>query len=141
MEKLVEVLPSETVILLGFGPNTPSEYEARVDRHAFWPPVNYHFVEVLTKEPLRMRLRAGKKTRLEPCATWIPRLDKGAISLNDAYTVISEDLEPHRRAHTGNVFTVGYYKRGDGWRTLDELRKEWEVKYEDELEKTAQAPR
>ena len=63
---------------------------------------------------------------LKSCKISIPFLKKEAISLNHAYSILSEAFEKSRRAHSGNVFNKIYYKRNDRWNPLDILRKTFE---------------
>lgn len=86
------------------------------------------FVEVELKTPLKMMFRGTKQPSLFDCGCYIPALDKAAISLNHAYTLISTDFEPYRRSHTGNVFEKIFFRsnlenRTQGqWIKLDNLR-------------------
>lgn len=46
-----------------------------------------------------------------------------AISLNHAFTILSEIYEPWRKSHTGNVYTRTFYRESDGlWHPLELLR-------------------
>ncbi len=62
--------------------------------------------------------------------------DDPVISLNHAFTVLSEKFEPWRKAHTGSVYERFYYQENDGlWYALSLLRdagaaeKEQEIAY------------
>lgn len=47
-----------------------------------------------------------------------------AISLNHAFTLLSERYEKHRLSHTGNVYERFFYLDSDGnWYPLDDLRQ------------------
>lgn len=47
-----------------------------------------------------------------------------AISLNHAFTLLSETYEPWRMSHTGNVYTRFFYQESDGlWYPLELLRQ------------------
>ncbi len=47
-----------------------------------------------------------------------------AISLNHAFTQLSERYETHRLSHTGNVYERIFYQESDGrWYPLDDLRQ------------------
>lgn len=49
--------------------------------------------------------------------------DEAAISLNHAFTLLSEVFEPWRKAHTGNVYQRYLYKeKNDRWYPLELLR-------------------
>ena len=58
------------------------------------------------------------------CPIDIPFLNKKAVSVNQAYTIISTEFEKYRRSHTGNVFNKVYYKdeNTNTWSKLDNLR-------------------
>lgn len=46
-----------------------------------------------------------------------------AISLNHAYTLLSEKYETHRKSHTGNVYSRIFYQDSDEmWHPLSDLR-------------------
>ncbi len=47
-----------------------------------------------------------------------------AVSLNHAFTLLSERYEKHRLSHTGNVYERIFYQEADGrWYPLDDLRQ------------------
>ena len=47
-----------------------------------------------------------------------------AVSLNHAFTMLSERYETHRLSHTGNVYERIFYQDRDGhWYPLDDLRR------------------
>lgn len=47
-----------------------------------------------------------------------------AVSLNHAFTLLSERYETHRLSHTGNVYERFFYLESDGqWYPLDDLRQ------------------
>lgn len=86
------------------------------------------FVQVVLKEPLRLELRGTKHGRLLPVRCAIPALEgKEAISLNHAYRLISEEFEPKRISHAGNVFHKMVYLDHQGcFSSLDQLRAKFE---------------
>lgn len=50
--------------------------------------------------------------------------DKKLLSLNHAFTILSEVYEIHRAAHTGNIYETVFYKGSDDrWYPLGHLRK------------------
>ena len=52
-------------------------------------------------------------------------------SLNHAYTVLSELIEPQRSSHTGNVYTYVFYEESDGkWYPLRNLREKKHQKHQ-----------
>jgi hypothetical protein len=73
-------------------------------------------VEIVLQEDLKLLLRGSKKARLEPCKCKIPILSDDkieAMSINQAYTLISQKVEPSRHSHSGNVFNKIYYLEND----------------------------
>ncbi len=89
-------------------------------------------VEIALTEPLKLRLRGTKKGELYDCGCTIKALDnRGATSINQAYTLISQIYETHRRSHSGNVFEKVYcWDEKAGWQKLGDLRDALEAKYE-----------
>lgn len=80
---------------------------------------------IILEEPLRISFQRKKEGQLLPCKCTVPSLPNARkpSSVNEAYTVISEKFEPHRRSHTGNVFNCVYYQPSPGrWQPLGELR-------------------
>ncbi len=69
-------------------------------------------------------LRETKNSALLPCKCWIPSLNQDAKSINHAYTLISQEYEPHRISHTGNVFSKVYYDddSSNRWKPLKARR-------------------
>ena len=50
--------------------------------------------------------------------------EKTAISLNHAFTMLSQKFESHRISNTGNVYDRFFYKESNGhWFPLDDLRR------------------
>ncbi len=94
------------------------------------------FIEISLEEDLKLLLRGSKKARLESCKCNIPILNKNekqVTSINQAYTLISEKVEPSRRSHSGNVFDKIYYMKSDSkYFKIDVLRNTLEAKYQDE---------
>jgi hypothetical protein len=83
----------------------------------------YKFVEVTLNADLWLQVRGDQEARLSPCPCKIPALNKDAESLNQAFTLISEEYETKRRSHSGNVFERVYAQDERGnWQSLDELR-------------------
>jgi hypothetical protein len=94
------------------------------------------FVEIVLEEPLFLYLRGTKLGRLSPVKCRIPSLKKEALSLNHAFRLISEEFEPHRISHGGNVFQRMLYIYPDKqYYTLEDLRDNLEKKYQDGLHK------
>lgn len=74
---------------------------------------------------LWLKIEAGRPVGLEVSSVLLPdgyEFDE-ARSLNHAMTLISEQLEPWRISHTGNVYQRVYYEETNGWwYPLDWLR-------------------
>ncbi len=85
---------------------------------------------------LWLKLKGLEKCELQ---TSTVRLPEGcavptAISLNHAFTVLSERYERHRISHTGNVYARVFYKeRNNRWYPLDDLRRGVQAEAEREL--------
>jgi hypothetical protein len=94
-------------------------------------------VPVTLTEPLLLSMRGTKKASLSggSCKFRLGDKELNAISINNAYTIISEQLETKRKSHTGNVFDLCYYYewKSAKWKSLNALREKFERKYEDEL--------
>ena len=87
--------------------------------------------EVTLLEDLLLLMRGTKPPCLGACRCRIPYLDTEVESLNQAYSRLSEVFEPHRRSHTGSVFTLCYYHDGDlYWQAFDSRRLAIESEYE-----------
>ena len=78
------------------------------------------------KGGLWLALEGVEPRSLESSAVYLPtglNLDP-AISVNHAFTALSEIFEPWRKSHTGNIYDRVFYKEDDGyWYPLDDLRK------------------
>ena len=68
-----------------------------------------YFAEIELYEDLRLKYRGTKFPQLIPCVCRIPILGIEAMSLNHAYSLLSQTFQLHRIAHTGNVFTNAFY--------------------------------
>jgi hypothetical protein len=65
------------------------------------------------------------KTEIRGSTIRLPEVagHKVAISLNHAYTVLSELIETQRISHTGNIYTKVFYREESGrWYPIDDLR-------------------
>lgn len=60
---------------------------------------------------------------------YIPALNKDAVSLNNAYMIISQELETERKSHTGNVFKHGYIRENNYYINLETIRTEFQAQY------------
>lgn len=105
-----------------------------------YPPLDQKFIEVFLEEPLRLQFRGSKQATLLDVKCKIPTLNnKEATSINNAYMLMSQELEPSRRSHSGNMFDKCYYKFHDNindcdyWLPLRKLREKYEIEYERDL--------
>jgi hypothetical protein len=134
-EYAISVLPKESTILLGVPLNIPQDLWTKTFKPKnMFPPANYRFVQVHLKEDLILRLRGTKTAAFDRCECTIPALEKNAISLNHAFSLISEVFEANRKSHSGNVFKRGYYLDDEHWRSLDALRSSEQAKFERQTE-------
>ncbi len=120
-ETLLETGQS-VLVLVKVDDTSPSKLTEQMSDHLLIPPdwmlswtqiVHAHFVRVILREPLRLRLRATKQAELLACKCHVPALSEDADSINHAYTLISQVSEKHRRSHTGNVFDRVYVPLND----------------------------
>lgn len=86
----------------------------------------YKFAIIELREEIKLRYRGTKEPQLSKCKCYIPALEKEAISLNQAYTLLSQEFQKHRNAHTGNVFSHIFYfdKAKNNIEELEKLRRE-----------------
>jgi hypothetical protein len=85
---------------------------------------NLNLVEFQISEDLSLHLRGTKHAQLEPCQCKLEGFppDISVLSINQAYTRLSEKFEPRRKSHAGNVFTRVFYLDGTLLLPLEELR-------------------
>ena len=113
------------------GTNTPVDLKQHLQPAIALGMKKSHAVELMIhKSPLRLRLRGTKPATLEDVPCWIPSLEKEAKSLNHACRLVSEGFEPSRISHSGNVFELGYFKSGDTWISLGDLRDTTVARFE-----------
>ena len=138
-DQVVRFLPSGSVVKFAVdGSHTPAELKQHLEDVATLGMKKSHAVPVtLDKMALALRLRGTKPATLGRVTCWIPSLKIRAQSLNHAYRLISEQFEPRRISHSGNVFELGYCKPFDRWVSLDALRKTIAAKFEMQLSRTA----
>lgn len=89
---------------------------------------------------LEMETRGFKLGVLREIPVHMPALpDKAAISVNEAYSIVSAAFEPHRRSHAGNVFDRVYFlsRTLGGLMPLNALRSVKEAEVEDEFIRAA----
>lgn len=89
---------------------------------------NRFLAEVELLSPLYIEFFKHKKSTFRPCKLNIPFINKEALSLNHAYTLLSEEIETYRRSHTSNVFERVYFHKDNSWYPLQVLREEFEQK-------------
>lgn len=85
---------------------------------------------------LWLKLKGLEKCELQSSTVILPDgcSVPAAISLNHAFTVLSERYETHRVSHTGNVYSRVFYKESNGlWYPLDDLRRGVQAEAEREL--------
>ena len=120
------------------GRHTPAGLSQHLEDVATLDMKKSHAVPViLDRMALALHLRGTKLATLGRVSCWIPSLQARAESLNHAYRLISEQFEPMRISHSGNVFKLGYCKPFDRWISLDALRKTTAAKFETQLGSTA----
>ncbi len=90
-------------------------------------------IAVYALDDQNVRLRGSKPATLEPARWMIPALRRTASSLNEAYRLVSEVFEPHRRSHSGNVFHLAFQKESGTWRPLADLREAVQARHEGQL--------
>jgi hypothetical protein len=134
MEHKQEILSANSIIMIAVNRNgVPEDKRSFTKEIATSDYSDSFFVKVEILEPLFLLIRGSKKSNLLPAKCNILCLDIEAASLNNAYTIVSEQFEPHRRSHTGNIFTKGYYEGENVWFPLENLRNIEEAKFEEQL--------
>ena len=135
----VRLFDSGTILYLGMQNNfiPHNLFGSVVELKNVYPPIDCQFVEVILNEPLYLLFRGSKQAKLQNVECVIPALaNKKAISINNAYTLISEVFEPERKSHSGNVFDKCYYKYIDiksgteHYFPIERLRQNYEAEYE-----------
>jgi len=130
----IEILPSGSLIMVAVSSkNIPQDMISFIIKINTSLLTSEVFVEVELKGPLYLLIRGSKKSSLLGVNCFIPSLKKQAISINNAYTIISEAFEPDRHSHTGNVFEKCFYNNNDTWYPLEHLRAIEEGKFEERL--------
>lgn len=83
------------------------------------------FGEVEEKGGLWLKVKGVERCELLGSTVLMPEGfgQETAISLNHAFTLLSERYETHRLSHTGNVYERFFYQEKNGlWYPLDDLR-------------------
>ncbi|WKZ70020.1 MAG: hypothetical protein QY331_01975 [Melioribacteraceae bacterium] len=94
-----------------------------------------YFVPILLEKDLYIQYRGTKKAQLLGCKCSLPTLGRDAISLNNSYTILSQEYQKHRNAHSGNIFKdIFYYDSDkDEIKELDYLRETKEEELNNKL--------
>ncbi len=94
-----------------------------------------NLVEFKILENLQLHLRGTKHAQLQPCRCELEGFpeDVAVLSVNQAYTRLSEKHEPKRKSHSGNVFTQVYFLDGKLLLPLEEARKREVINLEKKL--------
>lgn len=155
IESSMQVLPAGALILIGMTEHNMA-YKAdpnyRVDYYYLTPGITY-FEPVVLEKPAKKSGSSNSKyissEKIEG-GLWLnlkglddcniksgpvkmlnhPELNN-AISLNHAYTLLSEKIEKHRLSHTGNIYKRCYYQEANGkWYPLKLLRDNMKIDVE-----------
>lgn len=136
-EQKYQILDRDTIVMMGIkGNDLPTEFRQNINPNHLDHEYKIHdgFVGVLLKEPLYLQYRGSKKPTLSDVKCYIEVLKIDAISLNNAFTIISEKFETSRKSHTGNVFDKCFYKSENGkWYPINKLREDIVSKFEESL--------
>jgi len=140
-EAVVELLPTGTTLWAKLSPNSYVGSRRRglppglrTDHTAGLHDAFLVPFEIL--QPLMLLFHGTKPAALRDCPCRLADFaddEAGALSINQAYTRLSERFEPKRRSHTGNVFEKVFYVEGDLLRPLKILREREEAKLESQL--------
>jgi len=136
-EQKYQILDRDTILMMGInGNDIPSKFRPNLNEYKLDHEYKIYngFVSVYLKEPLFLQYRGSKMPTLSDANCHIEALKKDAISLNNAFTIISEEFETSRKSHTGNVFDKCFYKSGDGkWYPIKKLREHVVSLFEESL--------
>lgn len=129
IDEIVTILPAGSPLWAMMSPNHGMGGTGRgipkwaVSRHRDGLETS-NLVQFKIDEDLRLHLRGTKQAQLEPCACLLECFpeDLSVLSINQAYTRLSEKYEPTRKSHAGNVFTKVFYCEGKTMLPIDELR-------------------
>ena len=103
---------------------------------------NSNLVEFQITEGLTLHLRGTKHAQLEPCRCKLEGFpdELTVLSINQAYTRLSERYESTRKSHAGNVFTKVFFLEGNHLLPLEELRIREVIKLEKRLHQQSGGP-
>lgn len=82
-----------------------------------------YFVAIELKDPLSLVIRPNRRSSLADVECRLPCVQKTAVSVNEAYRLLSERFEHGRRSRGGNVFLTVHYNDEGTWLPLDALRR------------------
>lgn len=93
----------------------------------------------ISRGGLWLKVKGLERCELQASTVLMPEgFEEPAVSLNHAFTLLSERYEKHRLSHTGNVYSRVFYCEGNGhWFPLDDLRRGVLVTAERNLLKSA----
>jgi hypothetical protein len=119
----IDMLPEKEILWLGLSRQAVSpELHEKFPNHGAGAAAGYLLADVKLLAPLRASMDGSQRIKLEPCRCHIRLMNTEARSLNHAYTLLSQEFEPERLSHTGNVFRHGFVKRNGHWASLNDLR-------------------
>jgi hypothetical protein len=124
MERDIPFLGKGSVVMFGVSPKMLGEFTAGlINAKDLRIASDYRFIPTELQDPLFLRVRGDQEASLLDCDCHIPSLKLETVSLNHAFTRISEAYETLRRSHSGNVFDRAYaLDKAIKWRNLDEHR-------------------
>ena len=142
-EQIIELLDPDTSVLIAVRPRNISDelWLKTFDRDSHLMESDAWYIEVVLNLPLRLRLSGAKRAAFSGGTCTIPALgDRQAISLNQAFTFISEVFEQERQSHVGNVFLRGMYYNdcAQAWSRLEDLRAAYESRFHDYITEMCQ---
>ena len=121
----VPLLPPGTELLVGVRATFTDDFSQALGSDGpleFW---DGRVVPIRLEDPLELEVRRGAAAKLRPCQCSSPALGgQQAVSMNHAFTLLSERYETDWISHTGNVFkrVFHYDATVRRWRPLEELR-------------------
>lgn len=125
-----EFLPSESTVAFAInGDHTPDRLKKHLIEGKDIGINTPYLVFIKLQAPLNLRMRGTSRGKLTPVNCRIPALDINATSLNHAYRLVSEEFEPKRISHAGNVFDLGYLEQEGRWISLEDHRSSIEDEY------------
>lgn len=141
-DQSVDLLPIGSLVLIAVH---PAFGDQAMQRAAYQKPVELMkpgllYYEAYIEQALGLRLAGARRPSFTGGACTIPALDnRRAISLNQAFTLLSERYEPDRHSHVGNAFKSGIYldEASGQWRTFEDARNRVQARFEEYLTEQA----